>query len=142
MNHLRQLRTMTEADMITLMPESDISGVSARMHCLIDELPEDFFESEIRNGWFKATTICRDGIALYRVIWQRVRAGKVLSVLVALEMKPGGDDANYLAAGLEKIARLEGCSTIIFQTPRRALVAVAKNWGAEVYAVCLRKKLS
>ena len=100
---------------------------------------EGFIAEQVRLGRWRATTVEVDGIASYVLHWGISNQGWLL--LYAMTGLSRKSFLPYMQQGLEKLARINGCSTIQVQTASAAVFRVARNQGYHVLGVTLLKSL-
>lgn len=124
--------------MVSLLSEKEVSGVTVLFHDLCRNMPDDYFEQMIASGDANSTIVCFDGKPVYRLIWQRIKRGAELSILLAQELSPASNIC-WLGCAIDKLAESLKVKSAVLTTARRALIKQCQNWGAEVFAVRMAK---
>jgi hypothetical protein len=139
-NTFKNFKTVKSDELISLLSESDIStsNATASVFGLIHDLPEKHYERLVSEKLAFSTVIQFDGKPAYRIIWQKIVQGTQIWVLMAQQLSR---DANalWLGLGIDKIARLEKVSAVIFATARKALIEQCRTWGAVPVQILMKK---
>ena len=142
MIHHKKFTLMPENDMVSLLPETEISGVTAHVHALLADIPEDHFEKQVACGNYAATLVQFEGVPVYRLIWQLTFGGSNLNVVFAQSLKALKNDSQILHVALKKLGVKFGVKNITFSTARKGLVESAKTVGYKVYGVWCKYTLT
>jgi hypothetical protein len=129
--------------LLALLPTDEKTAVDAASRLNDFLCPHDSFEAisyEVREGLTRCVTIQADNVDAYVVYFNVDRLRKALTCAAV-----GLTDNDYfpaLAAGVEEIARAEGCEWVHFCTRRRGMVKRAIEYGYEPVSVYIAKKIS
>lgn len=122
---------------IFLSSPDEVKDAQSRMDMAIANLPKDFFYDAVAAGKCACSNIALDGKTLYRVFWQKI-AGDTMDVL-GLAFVGIVPNPKVWQMGLDRIARDNGCSKMIFATAVKGLVRTFEGWGAKVSGVTMRR---
>lgn len=136
----KTFRKMDDDEALEIFDAADLSGDDEKLGCVIDDLPELFFLKQVQAGQMRVNDIAFSMQPLYRIYWQFQAAGKHFHVCASLALSPNGNPSIW-GSGVEKMARMNGCSEITFSTARRGHVADALAWGAKITGVTMKKIL-
>jgi len=128
---------MTEDDMISLVGEDAISGVTPIMGNL-SEMPENFLEELVAQRQAFSTIVNYDGKPVYRIIWQLCMNNVQMHVVFAHQIAKKAN-ISWLLCAADKLAVAHKVKKFSFVTSRKALVGLTRQWGAKVTNVELEK---
>lgn len=130
-------RNMPEEKMISLLQESEISGVTASIP-LLHDLPDQFFESGVASGDFISTQILLENVPAFRMIWKKVHHDLHLLYLQTL----GTADISAAFVAARRLAMQNNLKRITLKTARAGMVENVKRFGGSVTGVFMEIKLA
>jgi hypothetical protein len=106
-----------------------------------DDAPADWLRYGVKEGFYLACTVWRNGEAVATVYYSKNDRG-MLCINACHSMRPDLDLWNVLELSFRKLAETHGCKTVEYVTRRPGGIRKAVSLGYNICGVVLRRPMN